>query len=208
MRGWITGGIIAVVVLGAGAIITKPVWDKAPAPTVFATTGAQTGTATGTESGGKAQTNVNIVVPQTQTPVYMPPNLYDPIAKTANVASLSQREQPANGLPVQNPVLSAATNVLFIAPQDGVATMELHAIWSKLRPAPAVVWVGTTRAFAKRDWAAMGYKSDPLPSRQTVFEPRTWVSPAGYHRTPQGWESVLGLTKRDAANQWVGFFSD
>ncbi|MCY0869089.1 MAG: hypothetical protein OWT27_00655 [Firmicutes bacterium] len=96
--------------------------------------------------------------------------------------------------------------MLLIAPQDGFAIGELREVWPEVRPAPDVVWVGTTRSFARRDWSALGYRSDPLPSPKTLFVPQEWASPAAFRSDGNHWMSVSGLAARDQAQQWVGFF--
>lgn len=120
----------------------------------------------------------------------------------AHLSSYAKRVQHATHLPLP----ANGENVVYISPASGYAITQLHHVWPNIKN-PTVIWLDTTPIQAQTDWTKLGYKSDPLPSKNTQYLNSMIPEPDAYHHTKTGWIELPGILRPNQTKDWITFFN-
>ncbi|QSO50147.1 hypothetical protein [Alicyclobacillus mengziensis] len=99
-----------------------------------------------------------------------------------------------------------STNILYIDPTEAYAITQYKTIWYHIKGVPTVVWTNTTKSIAAKEWLSEGYKTDPLPSKQTLYTNIQIPTPDSYHLHGKSWSELPGVLKSNQVTEWTTFF--
>lgn len=136
---------------------------------------------------------------------YVPPQMTLPKTIVAHLAPYARRVQSVIGPPFT--VAAKGAELLYVSPASGYAIAQFAVAWRALAVKPAVVWINTNTTIAEQEWAAEGYKSDPLPSPQTFYTLTDVLSPAAFVHTKRGWLELAGVLRPSQVQDWISFFT-
>ncbi|MDP9729887.1 hypothetical protein FY534_14035 (plasmid) [Alicyclobacillus sp. TC] len=144
-----------------------------------------------TGCGSKPTPVSNVVIKKT------PQNVSD------KLIPVKEREMYVKDLPTK----VDAENVVYLSPFEGFAIQQYAAVWPKLKPEPAVVWVGCDQVIAEKAWKTEGFSVDPLPSQKIFYDPQFLATPVAYHKTKDMWLELPGILNDQANKTWIAFFN-